>query len=181
MTFFIRPSLESDVPAIAAIYAHAVTNGLATFELEAPSAAEMAARWATIAGDGFPFLTAERDGAILGYAYAAEYRSRPAYRFTVEDSVYVSPLFQGRGVGRALLAQLIERCEALGFRSMVAVIGDTASAGSIRLHETLGFTHAGGLENVGYKHGRWLATVLMQRPLGQGAASPPSGLVPGTA
>jgi L-amino acid N-acyltransferase YncA len=122
---------------------------------------------------------AERDGVLLGYAYAGAYRTRPAYRSTVEDSIYVAPEAQGRGIGRKLLSALIEACERRGFRLMVAIIGDRASAGSIRLHEALGFSHVGTLEPVGYKHDRWLATVLMQRVLGEGAATPPTIPVPG--
>ena len=123
---------------------------------------------------GYPYLVAEREGAVLGYAYAGAYRTRPAYRSTVEDSVYVAPAAQGGGIGRRLLSALITECEGRDFRLMVAVIGDKASAGSIRLHESVGFTPVGVFENVGYKHGRWLASVLMQRPLGAGPSAPPT-------
>ncbi len=173
MSLVVRPSVETDIPAITAIYAHAVVHGTASFELDPPSEEEMARRRAAILAGGYPYLVAERDGEILGYAYAGAYRTRPAYRSTVEDSIYVAPTAQGQGVGRALLAALIAQCEALDFRLMVAVIGDKASAGSIRLHEALGFDHVGVLEPVGYKHGCWLASVLMQRVLGDGAATPP--------
>jgi phosphinothricin acetyltransferase len=134
----------------------------------------MGKRRAALIAGGYPYLVAQRDGTVLGYAYAGPYRSRPAYRFTVEDSVYVAPAAQGRGVGRALLAALIAAAEARGFRLMIAVIGDKASLGSVRLHESAGFQHVGLFEPVGYKHGRWLATVLMQRVLGDGAATPPA-------
>jgi L-amino acid N-acyltransferase YncA len=174
MTVLVRSSRESDLDAIAAIYAHAVTHGTASFELDPPDRAEMARRRAAILEGGYPYLVAERDGEILGYAYAGAYRTRPAYRSTVEDSIYVAASAQGQGVGRALLAALIEACEALDFRLMVAVIGDEDSHGSIGLHQSLGFEPAGILKGIGYKHGRWLSTVLMQRPLGRGMSEPPT-------
>jgi L-amino acid N-acyltransferase YncA len=174
MTVLVRSSRESDLDAIAAIYAHAVTHGTASFELDPPSQEEMARRRAAILEGGYPYLVAERDGEILGYAYAGAYRTRPAYRSTVEDSIYVAASAQGQGVGRALLAALIEACEALDFRLMVAVIGDEDSHGSIGLHQSLGFEPAGILKGIGYKHGRWLSTVLMQRPLGRGMSEPPT-------
>ena len=174
MTILIRPSAESDLDAITAIYAHAVTHGTASFELDPPSKTEMAGRRAAILEGGYPYLVAEKDGAILGYAYAAAYRTRPAYRSTVEDSIYVAPSAQGRGVGRLLLTALIGECEALDFRLMVAVIGDEESKGSIGLHRSLGFEPAGIIKGIGYKHGRWLSTVLMQRPLGRCTQEPPS-------
>jgi phosphinothricin acetyltransferase len=173
MTVLVRPSLDADLPAIAAIYAHAVVHGTASFELEPPGEAEMARRRAAILEGGFPYIVAEVDGVVAAYAYAGPYRPRPAYRFTVEDSIYVAPDRQGRGVGRALLAALIETCEGAGFRQMVAVIGDSASRGSIRLHEAMGFRRSGLLEAIGWKHGRWLDGVLMQRVLGEGADAPP--------
>ena len=173
MSFVIRPSRETDIPAIAAIYAHAVTHGTASFELEPPPEAEMARRRDDLLKGGYPYLVAERGGELLGYAYAGAYRARPAYRSTVEDSIYVAPSAQGQGVGRALLAALIEQCEALDFRLMVAVIGDEDSHGSIALHASLGFEPAGILKGIGYKHGHWLSTVL-QRPLGRGIAEPPT-------
>ena len=173
MDLAIRPSEPADIAAITGIYADAVVHGTASFELEPPTEQEMACRRSTLVDGGFPYLVAERDGALLGYAYAGPYRTRPAYRFTVEDSVYVAHSAQGAGVGRALLSALIDAAEARGFRLMVAVIGDKASTGSIRLHEALGFDHVGVLEPVGYKHGRWLASVLMQRVLGDGAVTPP--------
>jgi L-amino acid N-acyltransferase YncA len=178
MSLVIRLSLESDIPAIAAIYAHAVTQGTASFELEPPSQAEMARRRDAILEGGYPYLVAESGSEILGYAYAGAYRTRPAYRSTVEDSVYVAPEAQGQGVGRALLVALIEQCEALDFRLMVAVIGDEDSHGSIALHRSLGFELVGILKGVGYKHERWLSTVLMQRPLGRGISEPPTRPLP---
>ncbi len=174
MSFVIRPSRETDIPAIAAIYSHAVTHGTASFELEPPPEAEIARRRDDLLKGGYPYLVAERGAELLGYAYAGAYRARPAYRSTVEDSIYVAPSAQGQGVGRALLAALIEQCEALDFRLMVAVIGDEDSHGSIALHASLGFEPAGILKSIGYKHGRWLSTVLMQRPLGRGIAEPPT-------
>jgi phosphinothricin acetyltransferase len=134
----------------------------------------MAHRRAALLQAGYPYLVAERAGDVLGYAYAGPYRSRAAYRSTVEDSIYVAPDAQGQGVGRALLAALLKACEAQDFRLMVAVIGDEASLGSIRLHRSLGFEHVGVLKPIGYKHGRWLATVLMQRVLGPGDGVPPT-------
>jgi L-amino acid N-acyltransferase YncA len=170
----IRPSAEADIPAIADIYRDAVLHGTASFEIEPPGEPEMARRRAALIEAGYPYLVAERGGAVLAYAYAGAYRTRPAYRATVEDSIYVAGPAQGRGIGRALLAALIAACERRGFRQMIAVIGDSASAGSIALHGRLGFSHAGVLKSVGYKHGRWLDSVLMQRPLGAGAAEPPA-------
>ena len=174
MSLVIRPSADTDIPAIASIYAHAVTHGTASFELAPPSLAEMMSRRAAILDGGYPYLVAERGDEILGYAYAGAYRTRPAYRSTVEDSIYVAPAAQGQGVGRALLSRLIEACEALDFRLMVAVIGDEDSHGSVRLHRSLGFEPVGILKGIGYKHGRWLSTVLMQRVLGRGATEPPT-------
>ncbi len=173
MDILIRSCTSADLSAITRIYADAVTNGTASFELEPPTEQDMASRRSALVEGGFPYLVAERGGAVLGYAYAGPYRTRPAYRFTVEDSVYVARSAQGQGVGRALLAALIEAAEERGFRLMVAVIGDKASTGSIRLHESLGFSPVGGLEPIGYKPGRWRASVWMHRVLGDGAATPP--------
>lgn len=169
----VRPARAEDLPACRDIYADAVLNGCASFELEPPDAAEMAARHARIVGAGLPWFVAEVDGRVAGYAYAGIYRPRPAYRHTVENSVYVDPAAKGRGIGRALLAALIEATTALGYRQMIAVIGDGANAASIGLHAALGFAHAGLLCSVGWKHGRWLDSVLMQRPLGPGDGTPP--------
>ena len=174
MSILVRPSSETDLDAITAIYAHAVTHGTASFELDPPDRAEMARRRAAILEGGYPYLVAEKDGAVLGYAYAGAYRTRPAYRSTVEDSIYVAPAAQGQGIGRLLLIRLIEECEARDFRLMVAVIGDEESKGSIGLHRSLGFELAGILKGIGYKHGRWLSTVMMQRSLGRGMQEPPT-------
>jgi len=169
----IRAAAPADIPGITRIYAHAVMHGTATFELEPPDEAEMARRMTAMFEGGFPYLVAEIGGALSGYAYANHYRTRPAYRFTVEDSIYIDPGAQRRGVGRALLAQLIQECERRGFRQMVAVIGDSAQLGSIKVHRALGFRPAGNLENVGFKFGRWLDSVLMQRELGPGSTTTP--------
>lgn len=178
MNLTLRPSSDGDIPAIAAIYAHAVLHGTASFELDPPSEAEMARRRVAILEGGYPYIVAERDGAILGYAYAGAYRTRPAYRSTVEDSIYVSPSAQGQGIGRVLLEALIEECAARDFRLMVAVIGDEDSKGSIALHRSVGFELVGVLKGVGYKHGRWLSTVLMQRPLAGGMDESPTRPIP---
>jgi L-amino acid N-acyltransferase YncA len=174
MNLIVRPSRDADIPAIATIYAHAVVHGTASFELDPPDRDEMARRRAALLEAGYPYLVAERHGEVLGYAYAGPYRARPAYRSTVEDSVYVAPHAHGQGIGRRLLAALIDACEAQDFRLLVAVIGDQESRGSIALHRSLGFELAGVLKGVGYKHGRWLSTVLMQRPLSRGTAEPPT-------
>jgi len=174
MTVTIRPAKTSDIPTITRIYAPAVEHGTASFELTPPDEAEMAWRMSDLVGKGFPYIVAELDGVLAGYAYAGPYRVRPAYRLTVENSVYIAPDIQCRGIGRALLAALIEASEAGGFRQMIAVIGDSIKqAGSIRLHEALGFRHVGILDHVGFKHGRWLDSVLMQRALGAGATTAP--------
>jgi phosphinothricin acetyltransferase len=170
----IRDATDADIPVITAIYAHAVNHGRASFETEAPDEAEIARRRAAIVAAGLPYLVAELpDAGVVGYAYAGPYRPRPAYRFSLENSVYVAPDRQGAGVGRTLLPALIARCEALGYRQMIAVIGDSANHASIRLHAGCGFTHAGVLQSVGWKHGVWLDTVLMTRALGPGDAAPP--------
>jgi phosphinothricin acetyltransferase len=169
----IRPATAADIPAITAIYAHAVNTGTASFELEAPSEAEMARRMTTLFDGGYPYIAATAGGTLVGYAYAGPYRPRPAYRFAVEDSIYVDQTAQRRGVGRALLEHLIAESELRGFRQMVAIIGDSANAPSIELHRTLGFRMVGAFENVGYKFGRWLDSVMMQRALGDGASTQP--------
>lgn len=181
-SFDIVDTTEADIPAITAIYAEAVLNGTASFELDPPDEAEMLRRFRAIRDQNYPYISAHaEDGSLLGYAYASAYRSRPAYRWTVEDSVYIGPGAQGRGLGRALLAEIINRCEALGFRQMIAVIGGADHLPSIRLHEALGFAHAGVLRHVGFKHGSWLDTVMMDRPLGDGdTTSPNPGNYPGT-
>jgi phosphinothricin acetyltransferase len=170
----IRTAREADIPAIAAIYAHAVSTGTASYELVPPSEAEMAQRFAAIVGAGYPYLVAESDGEIIGYAYASAFRARPAYCFTAENSVYIAPRHQARGGGRALMARLIADLESLGFRQIIAVIGDgRKNVASIRLHAALGFTHAGLIEDSGFKFDRWLDTVLMQKPLNGGPTLPP--------
>ena len=171
--FLLRPTEAGDIAAITAIYAEAVRHGTASYELEPPDHAEMTRRWRDLAAKDYPHLVAVGGGGVVGYAYAGPYRPRPAYRYSVEDNIYVAPAAQGRGVGRALLSQLIGLCEARGFRQMIAVIGDSANRASIRLHEVLGFSHVGVLRSVGWKHGQWLDTVLMQRSLGPGDTAPP--------
>jgi phosphinothricin acetyltransferase len=174
MNISIRPATLSDIPAITHIYGHAVTYGTASFELEAPAEADMRKRMETLLAGKFPYIVAELDGAVAGYAYAGPYRARPAYRFTVENSIYVAPEMHRRGIGRVLLKALIEASAARGFRLMIAVIGDSNQAGSIGIHKALGFQDAGVFKNVGYKFGRWLDTVHMQLPLGDGASTPPT-------
>jgi L-amino acid N-acyltransferase YncA len=173
MSMLIRPATAADIPAITAIYAHAVCYGTATFEIEPPDAAEMDERFRALAAGGFPYLVATTDAGVAGYAYAGLYRTRVAYRNTLEDSVYIDPQFHRRGIGRALLDRLVTESEARGYRQMVAVIGDSAQAGSIALHRAAGFRMIGTLEAVGHKFGRWIDTVLMQRPLGDGATTAP--------
>jgi L-amino acid N-acyltransferase YncA len=173
MSHRIRAALASDIAAITRIYAHAVRHGTASFEIEPPDEPEMARRQRVLFDGGHPYLVAEADGAVLGYAYAGPYRARPAYRWSVEDSVYIAPEAQRRGVGRALLEELIAESERRGFRQMIAVIGDSAQTPSIELHRALGFRLIGTIVSVGFKHGRWLDTVLMQRALGRGDTSAP--------
>jgi L-amino acid N-acyltransferase YncA len=174
MALTIRDADDTDIPTITAIYAHAVQHGRASFETEAPDAAEIARRRAGMVGLGLPYLVAALRGAgVVGYAYAGLYRPRPAYRFSLENSIYIAPDRQGAGIGAALLSALIERCEALGYRQMIAVIGDSANHASVRLHARCGFTHIGVLPSVGWKHGQWLDTVLMTRALGPGNTAPP--------
>jgi phosphinothricin acetyltransferase len=169
----IRPATPADIPAITRIYAHAVQHGTASFELTPPDEAEMTLRQKALLDGGFPYLVATRDGTVLGYAYAGPYRARPAYRFSVENSIYVAADAHRRGVGRALIDRLIAESEARGYRLMIAVIGDSAQTPSIALHRAAGFHLVGALEGVGYKFDRWLDTVLMQRALGKGTSAPP--------
>lgn len=169
----IRPASAGDMAAVTAIYAHAVQIGTATFEIEPPDEAEMMRRFREVTEGGCPYLVAERGGAILGFAYAGLYRTRAAYRFTLEDSIYVAPEFLRRGIGRALIMRLLDAAAAAGFRQMVAVIGDSTQFASIALHRAAGFHPVGTFTAVGYKFGRWLDTVLMQRALGAGADTPP--------
>jgi phosphinothricin acetyltransferase len=163
----VRASTEADVARCVEIYAHHVLHGTASFELDPPDLAEMKKRRAAVLEIGLPHLVAERDGKVMGYAYASNWRPRPAYKFSVEDSIYIDKDAVGQGVGKALLPVLIEQCTALGKKQMVAVIGDSASTPSIRLHASCGFRKVGTLENIGFKFGRWLDSVLMQRALGE--------------
>lgn len=172
-TITIRDATAADMPVIQSIYATQVLHGLATFEEEPPTAEDLLSRRDAILRRGLPYLCAERNGQVIGYSYAAAHRPRPAYRYTVEDSVYVDESAQGQGVGRGLLEAVIARCEAGPWRQMTAVIGDTANTGSIALHARLGFRHVGTLEAVGFKLGRWVDTVIMQRPLGPGGSIGP--------
>ncbi len=164
----LRAATPADIAAVQAIYAHHVRHGLASFEIEPPSPAEMLGRFESITGPGYPYLVATDGDTVLGYAYASAYRARPGYRYTVEDSVYVTPSAVGRGIGRQLLTRLVAECERRGYRQMLAVIGDSANAASIELHRACGFAHHGTLQSVGFKFGRWVDSVVMQRPLGQG-------------
>ncbi len=175
----IRPAAPADMAALAEIYGHHVRHGFGTFEEVPPSAAELDGRREAIVARGLPYLLAEDQGRVLGFAYAGPFRLRAAYRYTVEDSVYVAPDAQGRGVGRAVLSAVIEACEAIGIRQVVAVIGDSGNAGSIGLHRSLGFTHKGVGEGFGYKHGRWVDIVWMQKALNGGTGREPDapGLV----
>jgi phosphinothricin acetyltransferase len=169
----IRPATPADIPTITRIYADAVIRGTASFELDAPDEAEMARRQSSLVEGGFPYIAAMLDGATVGYAYAGPYRPRPAYRYSVEDSIYIDPAAQRRGVGHSLLEALIAACETRGFRQMIAVIGDSAQTASIALHRAAGFHYVGNIQNVGFKFDRWLDSVIMQRPLGPGALTPP--------
>jgi L-amino acid N-acyltransferase YncA len=169
----VRPSREQDIPAIIRIYAHHVLRGLASFEEVPPDAAELAARRSEVLKHGLPHLAAEQEGEVVGYCYAAPYRARSAYRFTIEDSVYIDAGHVGQGIGRALLRRLIEVCEAGPWRQMIAVIGDSENHASIGLHEAEGFRMIGTHPAVGFKFGRWVDSVLMQRDLGEGARSLP--------
>lgn len=169
---WLRASSEADLPAITAIYRHAVQHGTGTFELEPPDEGEMARRRAEVLGRSLPWLVAERDGQVLGYAYANYFRPRLAYRFCLEDSIYLAPQAQGAGVGSVLLAELVAQCEAAGARQMVAVIGDSANTASIGVHRRLGFESTGLLKAAGWKFERWLDVVFMQRELGLGAGAP---------
>lgn len=169
----IRDATVDDLAAIQAIYAHHVAHGLGTFETTPPDIDEMRRRHRQITGDGFPYLVAHDAGRVVGYAYANHFRTRAAYRHTVEDSIYVAADAGGRGVGAALLDALIERCSALGLRQMLAVIGDSGNAASIAVHRRCGFEHTGVMKAVGRKFDRWVDVVVMQRALGPGADAPP--------
>jgi L-amino acid N-acyltransferase YncA len=169
----IRPATEADLPAITKIYEHAVLHGTATFELIPPDLAEITRRFRSLIDGGFPYYVGVLEGRVGGYAYAGPYRPRPAYRFTVENSIYLDPAIHRRGVGLVLLRRLIEESEKRGYRQMIAVIGDSANAGSIGVHMRCGFQMIGTHPNVGLKFGRWLDTVMMQLPLGEGAKTVP--------
>jgi L-amino acid N-acyltransferase YncA len=169
----IRPSTPADLPEITRIYGHAVRHGTGTFELDVPDEAEMAKRRDAVLGNGLPWLIAERDGHTLGYAYANHFRPRRAYRFCLEDSIYLDDAARGQGVGRVLLAELLAQCEARGARQVLAVIGDSANAGSVGVHRACGFEDVGVFKSAGWKFGRWLDVVLMQKPLGEGSATEP--------
>jgi phosphinothricin acetyltransferase len=170
----IRPTTEADLPFITAIYEHAVRFGTATFELIPPDLTEMTRRYRALMDGDFPYFVAVLDGRVVGYAYAGPYRPRPAYRFTVENSVYLDPASHRRGIGSQLMERLIAECEARGFRQMIAVIGDSANAGSIGVHRRCGFRMIGTHPSVGLKFGHWLDTVMMQRALGEGATPVPT-------
>ena len=171
----IRAATPDDAGALADIYGHHVLTGFGTFEEEPPSAGEMARRLAALSDLGLPYLVAEEAGRVLGFAYAGPFRPRRAYRFTLEDSVYIAPDAVGKGVGRAVLSAVVEACEALGVRQLVAVIGDSKNAASIGLHAALGFTHQGVGRSFGFKHGRWVDIVWMQKALNGGDQTPPEG------
>ena len=179
--YTIRPSRDEDVAAITAIYGHHVLHGLASFEEVPPSVEEIARRRGDIVARGLPYLVAERDGRVVGYCYAGPFRPRIGYRYTLEDSIYIDAGEVGRGIGRRLLAPLIEHCTELGYRQMIAVIGGRETVASIRLHEALGFTHIGVFPAIGFKFGRWIDTVLMQCALGPGSETLPSAGTPSAA
>ncbi len=173
----IRPAAESDLPAITSIYAHAVSTGTASFELAPPDLGEMRKRWLALTDKGYPYLVAERGGHVVGYSYASPYRPRPAYRHTVESTVYVAPNVQRAGIGRRLMFKIIEICEEMGFRQMIAIIGDGDNQeASVGLHLALGFHKVGTIEGSGYKFGRWLDTLILQRSLGAGNSGPLSDI-----
>ncbi|MET0746669.1 MAG: N-acetyltransferase family protein [Rhizobium sp.] len=173
MSFFLRDAVAADIPSIAATYRESVLNGTASYEIDPPTDDDMSGRFARITGSGYPYLAAEDDaGSVIGYAYASAFRSRPAYRWMVEDSIYLAPGARGLGIGKALLAALLDRSTALGFRQMVAVIGGAHPA-SVALHRAAGFAETGLLIGTGYKHGKWLDTMLMQKALGDGNTSHP--------
>jgi phosphinothricin acetyltransferase len=169
----VRPAAVQDLPAVHSIYAYHVLHGLASFEEEAPPLEEMRRRYEDVTGHGLPYLAAEENGEVLGYGYCTLYRTRSAYRYTLEDSIYVKQGCQGKGVGKAVLAELIARCTALNYRQIIAVIGDSANTASIAVHASLGFVRAGNLRSTGFKFGRWVDSVLMQLPLGAGDGTKP--------
>ena len=170
----VRAAAQGDLAAIHAIYAHHVLRGLATFEEVPPDVEEMRRRHRDVTSLGLPYLVAVERGEILGYGYCAPYRARSAYRYALEDSIYIKDGHLGKGIGTRLLGELLRICAGLGYRQVVAVIGDSANAGSIALHARLGFLRVGTLRSTGYKLGRWVDSVLMQRPLGAGDGAPPA-------
>ena len=174
MNLIIRPSRDEDIPALAAIYANSVATETASWEYESPTVEEFARRRADVLTQGFPYFTAELAGRVVGYSYASSYRARVGYRFVVENSVYVLHAMKGHGIGKQLLTTLIDECARLGYRQMVAVIGDSANIGSIKLHAACGFHHVALFKGIGYKFDRWLDSVQMQRVLGDGATAPPN-------
>jgi L-amino acid N-acyltransferase YncA len=169
----IRSSREADLPAITAIYAHHVLHGTGTFETDPPTQTDMATRRADVLAKGLPYLVAEEDGKVLGFSYCQWFKPRPAYRFSAEDSIYLHPDAAGKGLGKLLLAELARQAEAAGIRKLIAVIGDSANAGSVGVHRALGFTPVGSFKSCGWKFGRWLDIVLMEKTLGEGDATPP--------
>ena len=169
----IRPSRDEDVAAITAIYNHHVLHGTGTFEIDPPSASDMATRRADVLGKGLPYLVVEEEGQVLGFAYGNWFKPRPAYRFSAENSIYLAPGVAGRGLGRRLLDELCAQAEAAGVRKLIAVIGDSANAGSIGVHRSAGFTHAGLIKSCGWKFDRWLDIVLMEKTLGAGDTTSP--------
>jgi L-amino acid N-acyltransferase YncA len=173
MTLTIRPSRDEDIAAITAIYAHHVLNGTGTFETEPPSAADMAARRAYVLGKNLPYLVAEENGEVLGFAYCNWFKPRPAYRFSAEDSIYIAESARGQGLGSQLLAELSQIAEGAGVRKLIAVIGDSANTGSVGVHRKQGFTHVGVLKDCGWKFGQWLDVVLMEKVLGEGSTTRP--------
>ena len=170
----IRPSHDHDIPQITAIYAHHVLHGTGTFETEPPSVADMTTRRADVLGKGLPYLVAQQDGLVVGFAYGNWFKPRPAYRYSVEDSIYLAPDLHRKGLGRALLAELLARFEAAGIRKVMAIIGDSANAGSVGVHRALGFTQVGVVESCGWKLGAWRDIVIMQKTLGVGSTQPPA-------
>ena len=174
----IRPSRDGDLPQVTAIYAHHVLHGTGTFETDPPSQADMAARRADVLAKGLPYLVAEEGGRVLGFAYCQWFKPRPAYRFSAEDSIYLHPDAAGQGLGKALLAELASQAEAAGIRKLIAVIGDSANAGSVGVHRALGFTPVGSFKSCGWKFGKWLDIVLMEKSLGEGDTTPPAAPAP---
>ena len=170
----LRPSTDADVPAITAIYAHHVLHGTGTFETTPPTQAEMTTRRLDVLARGLPYLVAEKGGKVIGFAYCQWFKPRPAYRYSAEDSIYLHPDAAGQGLGKQLLQALVHQAEAAGVRKLIAVIGDSANAGSIGVHRALGFTSAGGFTSCGWKFGRWLDIVLMEKPLGDADRTAPA-------